>query len=1235
MTYRRTDATRGPVPVQSPTSAARPERPPFRRAACPLPLPAPAMSARLAAPFLAALSLSLAAGAATGSGPSVSFNRDIRPILSDHCFACHGPDENTRKAGLRLDLESDARKVLRSGYAAIVPGQPDESELLARITTRHAGDLMPPPDLKKPLTDGKIDLLRQWIAQGAPYEGHWAYSAPVRPEPPEVPNASWPRSDLDRFVLARLHQEGLDPTPEAPREKLLRRVTLDLTGLPPTVEDLDAFLADPEPDAYERVVDRLLASPHYGERMAQQWLDLARYGETQGYHHDRHRDLWRWRDWVIQAFNANQPFDEFTVDQLAGDLLPNPSREQRVATGFHRNEMTTSEGGALPEEYLVKYAVGRVDTTARVWLGSSVACAECHDHKYDPISQRDYYRFFAFFYDTPENGLDAEELNPVPRITLETPEQRARADQLNREVAALEASERLVLAADHAEWDAAQAAWETAHRNRSVRGWQPLSLATSRVARTTSLRQDDEAALTLHGAPHDTATYDLTFHTEARDLRGFRLETLPPPSDTRPEPPAGADPVVLSHITVEIHSRDPEREVFPDDAPQTTGWLRLGPFGAASAKDAFDREFGPEKNASPDATFDNGKLRWTPENGSNRSADAPSAPGTLDIVTLPPSPGATYLQRTLTVREGRLVEARLDRRQGVRLWLNDRPVFAQATPPSEGAQADRLVLWLRPGTNRLLVKAVHATEGDTVALHLTGDPVTTAPLDLAAAAADHHAGDHHPKGLLDPRPETGWSVGASPATAHAAFLRTHETFGFKGGTGIRVRLTFRGHTGAGDWDRIRLSVTDSPTLAEFIDLPDPIRASLLAESANLDAARRSALRRFYREQHVPEAAQARQLLTTKRQERDQFVRTWPTAMVMQAASPARETHIRIRGEYDNLGEKVPPGVPEALFPWSEDLPPNRLGLARWLTDPRHPLTARVVVNQYWQKYFGTGLVKTSEDFGFQGEWPSHPELLDWLATEFLRTGWDIKAMQRLIVTSATYRQDSVISRDRLEQDPENRLLTRGPRFRLDAENIRDLAMAASGLLHPKIGGPSVFPYQPPGLWGQVAFEGTRDYVQSEGPDNYRRGLYTYWRRSIPYASFTLFDAPSREVCTVRRPRTNTPLQALALMNDPVYVEAARALAHRVLTHGGSTTRDRVRYAFTLVLGRRPAPAEVALLTAAFDREFSQFAADREAANRLIHVGASRPPVDVDIAELAAWTIVASTLLNLDEAITRG
>ncbi|MGE3311786.1 MAG: DUF1549 and DUF1553 domain-containing protein, partial [Limisphaerales bacterium] len=1040
---------------------------------------------------------------------------------------------------------------------------------------------------------------------------------------PEVKDAGWPLNEIDHFVLARLEQEGMKPTAPAPKERLLRRVSLDLTGLPPTVEELDAFLADPDGKAYEKVVDRLLASPHYGERMAQTWLDLARYGETQGYHHDRHRDLWHWRDWVIGAFNDNMPYDQFTTEQLAGDLLPNPTRDQRVATGFHRNEMTTSEGGALPEEYSVKYVVGRVDTTARVWLGTSMACAECHDHKYDPITQRDFYGLFAFFNQVPENGLDAEELNPVPKLTLESEADRQRFAQLDSEARAMEVAARLALEAPQKDWDAAQAKWEARQRETEKDGWTPLHLESASVVEASRLVQATDQTIGIEGGTSGR-DYRLDLRAGEGPWTGLRLEILPTDGGTERTNAAGGDPgFFVARIEALARARQPSEARAAAGTPRLGSWHLAGPFQAGSAREAYDKAFGPESATDTSGTFLDGKVRWR---------EKPDWSGGT-VVELKGANSAHYLFRTITADAAQVRMAYMGSADGIQVWLNGRRIFDRQGARVAAPDQDTVGLWLRRGENQLILKISQGTDLGGWAFRVDDEVLVEVPIELAAAAADTNPDGRSVKGVLDADPTTGWGIGDS--RAHTAWFRAHESFGFAGGTDFRIRMESGAGGSAGVPARFRLSATRSPNLGEFLDLPDAVRAVLIADPPAASGESKALVRSHYRRSFVSEVQQAEKLLTAKRKERDDFRRGWPSTMVMQDRDKPRDTFVLVRGQYNNRGEPVTMGVPEKLHPWNEEFPKNRLGLARWLLDPAHPLTARVAVNQFWQRYFGTGIVKTAEEFGSQGEWPSHPALLDWLATEFIASGWNIKALQRRIVLSATYRQDSTVSREALEKDPENRLFTRGPRFRVDAEGIRDIAMSVSGLLEPKVGGPSVFPYQPPGLWGQVSFEGTRDYVQSTGRDNYRRGLYTYWRRSIPYASFMIFDAPTRETCTVRRPRTNTPLQALNLMNDPVYVEAARALGMRVMTRGGDTIDSRISYAFRVCLGRNPSQRERDVLRGAFEREMRRYAEDRESANRLIHVGSSPPPVDVDIAELAAWTVVGSTLLNLDETITKG
>ncbi len=823
-----------------------------------------------------------------GGRKLIDFDRQIRPLLSENCLTCHGPDDKQRKADLRLDQRDG---VVGAGKP-IVPGKLAESELWGRISEHDKSRLMPPAKSGKKLTPEQIELFRRWIEEGANWTTHWSFQRPVRPALPDVRNRDWSRTPIDRFILARLEKEVLGPAPEANREILIRRLTFDLTGLPPTPAEIDAFLKDGRSDAYERLVDRLLDSPRFGERLGLDWLDAARFADTHGYHLDSGRDMTRWREWVIDAFNHNLPFDQFTIEQLAGDQLPGATQEQKIASGFNRNHMINFEGGAIPEEYQTAYVIDRVSTTSTIWLGLTAGCAQCHDHKYDPIAQREFYRLYALFNKVPERGLDGNTGNAEPLLQFLSPDEEKRRGELGEAVAALEKYRAAVAERTNN----AQSAWELA---------------------------------------------------------------------------AGESSAVLDTYQV------------------------------------------------------------------------PAA-----------------------------------------------------------------------------IRAILST----------------------------------PAGTRTPLQETD-------------------------------------------------------------------------------------LTRYYQNTWAPELKAVDTQLRSSRSKLNDLKKHLSTAMVMADNPKARDTFVLMRGQYDQKGEKVTAGVPAFLPPLVTSGEPTRLDFARWLVEPEHPLTARVIVNRAWQLYFGAGLVKTVEDFGSQGEFPSHPELLDWLATEFVRSGWDMKRLHRLIVTSATYRQSSVVHPDLVARDPENRRLARGPRFRLQAEFIRDQALAVSGLLNGVIGGHSVSPYQPAGLWEELsAREDSKNwtaqtFVQSHGQDLYRRTMYTFWKRTSPPPSLTTFDAPDRETCTVRRPRTNTPLQALVLLNDPTYVEASRKLAERLLKEE-QTDEGRLRLAFRLTTGRYPKPAEIAVLTSMQQRALHAFEQDRKRAEKLLSVGESSRDQSLDAVLVASWTVVAQAVLNLDEVVSR-
>jgi hypothetical protein len=843
----------------------------------------------------------LACSPVLAAGPKrINYSRDIRPILSNSCYKCHGPDEKERKGGLRLDTKQGAYAKLESGDVAVVPGSSAKSALWQRLTATDRDVRMPPPDSGKTISIEQIELIKRWIDEGGEFHGHWSFLQPQHLPAPAIQHANLARNPIDRFVIARLEDEGLAPSAAADKATLIRRVTLDLTGLPPTLEEVDRFLADNSPNAYEKLVDRLLDSPQYGENMTRYWLDAARYGDTHGMHLDNERSIWPYRDWLIRSFNANQPFDRFAVEQLAGDLLPKRTVDQQVATGFSRCNVTTGEGGAIDEEFYCRYAVDRVSTTGTVFLGLTLGCCVCHDHKFDPITQREFYQLFGYFGSLTERPMDGNVLLPPPMLRLGPPKDEQKIDKLKTEIAAIEAS-------------------------------------------------------------------------VTKELEPFN------------------DPKV-------------------DNTALSTAFV-------AWQKDAA-------KNT-----------RRLP-NG---------------------------VRRVLAVPEKK------------------------------------------------------RTDGQKQRLH------------------DYYV-----------------------------------QYVFKGS-----RKVFA-----------------------------PLNTKLANTQKQLAAAQLTA----------------------------------PSTLVMQDMPKARDIFVLLRGAYDRKGDKVLPDVPRAIGPHlPKDAPRNRLSLANWIVDTRNPLTARVTVNRFWQQYFGTGIVKTAEDFGAQGEWPTHPELLDWLATEFVNSGWNVKHMQRLIVSSATYQQSSHVTPALAARDPENRLLARGPRFRLDAEAVRDTALAVSGLLVETVGGKSVKPYQPPGLWEAISYtsSNTARFMKDQGDALYRRTMYTFWKRTSPPPALITFDAPSREECTVRRGRTNTPLQALVLMNDEQYVEASRHLAARIIHRGGSTPKDRIVYAFRLATSRVPTADELGILLRLYDQQRAVFANNLDAAEQLIRVGDSPPDTTVDARELAAWSLVANVILNLDETVTKG
>jgi hypothetical protein len=1041
------------------------------------------------------------ADAADALPAKVEFNREIRPILSDKCFQCHGPDKARRKADLRLDTEAGAFADL-GGYRAIVPHKLADSELYRRITAADADKRMPPARAGRTLTKRQIDLIKRWIEQGAKWQKHWAFIPPARPALPHSKNASWARNPIDIFILDRLEREGLRPALEADKATLLRRVTLDLTGLPPTAAEVDAFLADRSPSAYEKVVDRLLASPRYGERMAVRWLDAARYADTNGYQTDGPRTMWRWRDWVIAAYNRNMPFDQFTIEQLAGDMLPRPTLDQRIATGFNRNHRGNAEGGIIPEEYAVEYVVDRVDTTATVWLGLTMGCARCHDHKYDPILQKEFYQVYAYFNNVSERGKAIKFGNSPPFIKAPTPEQQEQRGQLERQLAAAEAD----FARRGPELAAAQAQWE-----------KSLALAReegdARKARATDWVPSRR--LVAH-YPLDGDTADRTGHqrTSAKFEEGAAA-----------------------------YAAGPRGKAADFDGKRFLDAGNVGNFG-------FQDKFSLAAWVYPRSVQAGVVL--------SRMAETDRAEG--------------YHVRF----QGGKLQVNL-----VKRWLDDALRVETERSLSSGC-------WYH-----LMVTYDGSRTAQGIRVYIDGRP-------------------HKIKVLLDDLNQS---------------FKTSQPLRIGSGGGPQGRL--RGLVADVRIYDDRLSAEE----VELVAARETIRAIVAIPAEQRTAGQARKLRAYFLEQHAPRTIrEAHRPVLALRDRKAKLLASFPTTMVMEEMPKPRDTFVLIRGQYDKPGEKVTPGVPKTLSSLPRGVKNDRLGFARWLMDPANPLTARVAVNRYWQMYFGTGLVKTAEDFGSQGEWPSHPELVDWLATEFMRTGWDVKRMQRLIVTSATYRQSSRVTRDLLQRDPDNRFLARGPRLRLSAEMIRDQVLAVSGLLVERIGGPSVKPYQPPGLWRELA---DAVYHQDHGPALYRRSLYTFWKRTVAPPAMVAFDAAGREACTVRKARTNTPLQALTLMNDVTFIEAARVLAQRIMNEGDLTPEERLALAFRLATGRAPQPAELKILRAGFHKHLAHYRRDKAAARKLVSAGEAPRDERLDVSELAAYTTVATLILNLDEVITKG
>lgn len=1032
--------------------------------------------------------------------PKLEYNRDIRPILAENCFACHGPDSAARKADLRLDRREDA---VSSG--AIVPGNLKESSLIDRVCTEDADAVMPPVKSLKKLTAVQKETLKQWVAQGAEYQQHWSFISPVRPAVPAFTDAkaqAWVRNPIDAFVYAKLKEAGLEPAPEADRRTLARRLALDLTGLPPEPADVEAFVNDKDSNWYEKYVDKLMAMPQWGEHRGRYWLDAARYGDTHGIHIDNYREIWAYREWVINAFNSNQKFDQFTIEQLAGDLLPNPTLDQKIATGFNRCNITTSEGGAINEEYLVLYTRDRTETVNQVWMGLTAGCAVCHDHKFDPLTMRDFYSMSAFFNNTTQAAMDGNVQNTPPVIPVPRSEDRPRLDALVKEIAAarkMQDDRKTAAKVDHEKW------------LRTVKA------------------EDFKSQVPSAG---------LVFHAPLAEGTG-------------------------NSTTLLVNGKD-----------------RV-------------------------AKFNNG-YDWSVESRDKRKAFTIRSGDTIELKDVgdfdrtQPFAVSTWVQITKKNQNGAII-GRMDEANAHRGWD----------------------LWVQ--NDRIGMHVINAYPQDAVKV-VAKNPLPTAKWVHVTVAYDGTGKSGGIKVYYDGEPqstdvEADTLKSTTKTTVPLKFGQRHTT-GRVNGIAIQdLRIYDRPVTAI---DAKQLA--GSQRTFEILSKPAENRSKQEAEElftwwlVSQDKA-------------YQEAGNALRKLTDE----ETAIRARGTIAHIAVEKPTPpEAYILFRGDYDKRRDKVGPVTPKALPAFSDDLPKNRLGFAKWLLKPEHPLTARVTVNRFWQEVFGTGLVKTSGDFGISGELPSHPEMLDWLAIEFREKGWDVKQFFKLLVTSATYRQSAAATKEKIEKDRENRLLSRGPRFRMDGEMIRDYALAASGLLVRKIGGPSVKPYQPDGVWEAVAMIGsnTRDYKRDSGENLYRRSMYTFWKRSAPPASMEIFNAPNRETCSVRRERTNTPIQALVTLNDVQFVEAARVLAEKTLKEAGKSTTERLDFIAKRLLARPFTPEELKIVEPIANQLAAHYKEKPEEAKKLIAFGESKADPKLDPADLAAYTMVVNQLLNLDEVLNK-
>jgi len=1103
---------------------------------------------------------------------AVDFNRDIRPVLSRNCFACHGPDGKARKADLRLDVREGALAE-REGVPAVVPGDRGKSELFARITNADSGDRMPPEDSGHELTLEEIDTIGEWIDEGAPYDRHWAFTPPSRPHLPKVNDQAWARNGIDHFILSGLEATEDRPSETADRYTLIRRLSLDLTGLPPIPAEVETFINDKRANAYELLVDDLLSRPAYGERWARVWLDLARYADSAGYGSDPLRVIWKYRDWVIDALNQNMPYDQFTIEQLAGDLLPEPTRDQLLATAFHRNTKTNTEGGTDDEEFRVEAVRDRVDTTMQVWMGLTMGCAKCHSHKYDPITQTEYYQFYAMFNQTE----DADNNNDSPRLPYPTDDQTKRLAAIDDEIDALQAKLNVntpALAKGQRKWelnslrDLAKpkpqlSDWEIAgpfgaddFDSAFARAFGPERLAIGEnvaprgKARQSSTSNDGEAKLAIDGNTSGTFADKTVTHTQN-------------PSDKSP------------WWEVELAE--------PTDVTQVVIWNRLELPERLSAFRvlALDADRKPlfEKDL-----FAGGKGSPKPNEGFAVPVEADGKVSVVRIELLP-----------------------MDSRKEPILSLAEVQVFTQS-----GAEAGAVEWVAKPEWGDGKVHVLESGDNSVVYLRRKVNAIIAGTQQLSLGSGDGIKAWVNGREVLSKKTKRAAKAGQETVSVNLP----------KGESELLLKIV-NNDKKSGFYFAV-----------QGVDFPEDILPVLLVDEAKRTKPQSKKIAAHYRT-FAKQLEPARKAIEAKRKQHKKVNDSIVTTPYMRELAKAkrRETHLMIKGSFLSNGSAVEAGFPASFHSPAKGTPRNRMGVARWLLQPDNPLTARVAVNRFWAQLFGRGLLDTEEDFGTQGNIPDHPELLDWLAVEFREGGWDVKQLLKTMVMSSTYRQSAKVQGGLAKRDPQNVRLGRGPRFRLEAEMVRDQALALSGLRSMKMHGPSVYPPQPPNLW-QAAFNGQRDWATSRGEDRYRRGFYTFLRRTVPYPSMATFDAPSREICTVRRIRTNTPLQSFVTLNDEVYIEFAQALAHRIFAEGGDSTEDRLKFALRLALAKPVEVNRLAALVSLFDGELAHFRNEPGAAKELF--GKTVPvPDGAELPEMAALTVVANVLLNLDALLMKG